>query len=402
MLTGKVFYARIIPAESILAARRSCSTLMINKNRIIKLTQDLIRINSENPGGNEYLIARWVKDYLQRLGLNARLYEFKARRTNVVATLGGKDKARSLLITPHLDTVPAGTAWKKDPFKAEIIGDKIYGLGTTDCKGNLACALEVIRSLVEEKIKLDFDLIFAATANEESGSEFGLLSLLEKGILKPSVALVLDADDFEIVVTQKGLMHLKITVNGRKAHGAYPWLGSNAIDISLDILAELKRLKIAFAPNKYLKPPTMNIGTIQGGDKVNVVAPRCEFELDFRFLPGSSSAALLKRIRKIVHKHARNSTVEIEGIQKPYSISETHPLVSGFKNAGAKFGTVCPVRGSEGATVITFFQDKGIPAIATGFGCEGMAHMADEYIKAGNLYKGSLILEEFLKSYKFS
>ena len=375
---------------------------MINKNRLIKLTRDLIRINSENPNGNEYLIARWVKSYLQKLNLPVRLYEFKDQRTNVVAVLGGKDKAKSLLITPHLDTVPAGASWKKDPFKAEIIGDKMYGLGTTDCKGNLACALEAINSLVEEKSKLSFDLIFAATANEESGSEFGLISLLEKGILKPSAALVLDADDFEIVVTQKGLMHLKITVNGRKAHGAYPWLGLNAIDISLEILAELKRLKIPASLNKYLKPPTMNIGTIKGGDKVNVVASRCEFELDFRFLPGSSTEVLLKRVKKVVRKHARNAVVEIEGIQKPYSICETHPLVSGFQNAGAKFGIVCPVRGSEGATVITFFQDKGIPAIATGFGSEGMAHMADEYIKVGNLYKGSLILEEFLKSYKFS
>lgn len=375
---------------------------MINKRRLIKLTQDLIQINSENPNGNEYEIACWVKAYLEKIGVAARLYEFRPKRTNVLAIVPGKSRKESLLITPHLDTVPAGTAWKHDAFAARIIGTKLYGLGATDCKGNLACALEVINSLVEEKIKLGFDLVFAATANEESGSDFGLLTLLDKGILKPSVAVVLDADDFEVVVTQKGLVHLKIIITGKKAHGAYPWLGVNAIDIGIKILTELKALKFNYVANKYLKPPTMNIGTIKGGDKVNVVADRCEFELDFRYLPGMSAAVLLKQIKKIARRHTGDFVIEIEGIQKPYGISPAHSLVKGLQRAAKKIGTPCPIRGSEGATVISFFQDKFIPAIATGFGSEGMAHMADEYVLPDNLYKGSLVLEEFLKNYKFT
>jgi succinyl-diaminopimelate desuccinylase len=375
---------------------------MVNKRRLIKLTQDLIRINSENPGGNEYEIACWVKAYLEKIGVAARLYEFKPKRTNVLAVLPGRQRKKSLLITPHLDTVPAGTAWKQEAFAARIKGKKLYGLGATDCKGNLACALETINSLVEEKIELGFDLVFAATANEESGSDFGLITLLDKKILRPTVAVVLDADDFEIVVTQKGLMHLKIIITGKKAHGAYPWLGINAIDIGIKILAELKCLKFGYSENKYLKPPTMNIGTIKGGDKVNVVADRCEFELDFRYLPGMAAAVLLKQIKKIVRRHAKNFAIEIEGIQKPYDISRTHPLVSNLKRAAKKVGVACPIRGSEGATVISFFQDRSIPAIATGFGAEGMAHMADEYVLPENLYKGSLLLEEFLKNYKFT
>jgi len=375
---------------------------MINKKRLIKLTQNLIQINSENPNGNEYEIACWVKAYLEKIGVPARLYEFRPKRTNVLAVLPGIERKKSLLITPHLDTVPAGTAWKQEAFAARIKGKKLYGLGATDCKGNLACAMEVINSLIEEKIKLGFDLIFAATANEESGSDFGLITLLDKGILKPTVAVVLDADDFEVVVTQKGLMHLKIIIAGKKAHGAYPWLGVNAIDIGIKILTELKCLRFSYVANKYLKPPTMNVGTIKGGDKVNVVADRCEFELDFRYLPGMSAAVLLKQIKKIVRRHAKDFAIEIEGIQKPYDICRAHPLVSTLQRAAKKIGVSCPIRGSEGATVISFFQDKSIPAIATGFGSEGMAHMSDEYVLPDNLYKGSLVLEEFLKNYKFT
>lgn len=375
---------------------------MINKKRLIKLTQDLIRINSQNPPGDEFEIACFVKNYLQGLGIKVKIYEFEKKRSNVMATLQGINDKHSLLITPHLDTVPSGQSWHFAPFSSKICGNKIYGLGATDCKGNLAVALEAINSLVEDKIILEYNLIFAATADEESGSGLGLVPLLNKGILKPDAALVLDSDDFEVIIAQKGLMHIKVKIKGKRAHGAYPWRGENAIDKALILLKDLKGLRFSYKKNSYLRPPTMNIGTIKGGDKVNVVADWCEFELDFRFLPGMSAEDLLKRIKKIIQKHTRKFEIEIEGIQKPYYIDKTHPLVNYLKKAIQKIGSKAQIKGSEGATVITFFQNKNIPAVATGFGCEGQAHIADEYITIDNLYKGALVLVDFLKSFKFS
>ncbi|MCM8780625.1 MAG: M20/M25/M40 family metallo-hydrolase [Candidatus Omnitrophica bacterium] len=121
---------------------------MITKTRLIKLTQQLISIDSQNPPGDEYCIAGFVKRYLEILGLRTKIYEFKKRRSNVVAYIKGRNKKHSLLITPHLDTVPAGRNWRFKPFYAKIYKGKLYGLGATDCKGNLACALEAIKSLV--------------------------------------------------------------------------------------------------------------------------------------------------------------------------------------------------------------------------------------------------------------
>jgi succinyl-diaminopimelate desuccinylase len=375
---------------------------MVNKNRLIKLIRELIRIDSQNPPGDEFRIACFVKNYLRTLRIKAKTYEFKKRRTNVVAVLSGRNNKRSLLITPHLDTVPSGKSWSFKPFAGKIYKEKIFGLGATDCKGNLACALEAINSLVEERIVLDYNLIFAATADEESGSNLGLIPLLEKGIIRADAAVVLDADDFDIVITQKGLMHLKVNIKGKRAHGAYPWRGENAIDKALNLLRDLKSLRFSYKKNRYLGPPTMNIGTIKGGDKVNVVADWCEFELDFRFLPGMSAEGMLKRIEKIIQKKTQNFKIEIEGIQKPYYIDKTHPLVNYLKKAIEKTKIKPQVKGSEGATAITFFQNKNIPAIAAGFGCEGQAHMVDEYIRIDNLYKGALVLVDFLKSFKFN
>ena len=376
---------------------------MINKKRLIRLSQRLIRLDSQNPPGNELAIAVFVKKYLSALGLETNTFEFKKNRLNVVAVVKGRNnKRQSLLITPHLDTVPSGQKWRFNPFSGKIYKGRIYGLGATDCKGNLAVSIETINSIIEEKVFLDYDLIFAATADEESGSELGLIPLLEKGILKPDQAIVLDADDFDIIVAQKGLVHLKVKLQGKRAHGAYPWRGVNAIDIAVGIINDLKKKKEVYLKNRYLKPPTLNIGTIRGGDKVNVVADWCEFELDFRFLPGMSAKKILSDLRNIILKHTKKFKIEIEGIQKPYSIKEDHLLVRHMSRAIKKVGLRPAIKGSEGATTVTFFQNRNLPAIATGFGCGGCAHAADEYAEIDNLYKGALALEEFLKNYSLT
>lgn len=380
---------------------------MVNRKRLIRLTQQLIRINSENPPGDESRIAGFTQGYLNKIGVKSKIYEFKKKRSNILAVLKGKNNKRSLrslrslLITPHLDTVPAGRSWKMNPFSGIIKENKIYGLGATDCKGNLACALEAINSIVEDKTRLNYNLIFTATADEESGSDLGLIPLLDKGILKPDQAIVLDSDDFDIIITQKGLIHLKVKIQGKRAHGAYPWRGINAIDIAVKLIQELKSKKFAYTKNKYLRSPTINTGTIKGGDKVNIVADWCELELDFRFLPGTEAKDLLREIKGVIKKHSKNFAIEIEGIQDPYYINEKHQLVVSLKKAMQSLKIKPHIKGSEGATVITFFQHKNIPAVACGFGSGGCAHIADEYIKVDNLYKGAMALEKFLKNYHF-
>ena len=132
---------------------------MVNKKRLIKTIQKLISLDSQNPPGDESKIADFVGKYLKALGLKVKTYTFKNKRVNLIATLAGRNSKKSLLITPHLDTVPAGKSWKTPALAAKIIGGKIYGLGATDCKGNLASGMEAIQSLVEDKFKLKYDLI---------------------------------------------------------------------------------------------------------------------------------------------------------------------------------------------------------------------------------------------------
>ncbi|MFH1577795.1 MAG: M20 family metallopeptidase [Candidatus Omnitrophota bacterium] len=376
---------------------------MIKQERLIQLTRQLIRIPSENPPGNEYRIACFVKKFFCGLGLKPKVYEFKKKRNNIVVILRGKDKKHNLLISPHLDTVPAGSSWKRAlPFAGALRNGRIYGRGASDDKGNLAVSLEVIRSLVEEKHVLGYNLIFAATADEETGSSLGLIPLLDKGILKPQAALILDGDDFNIIVAQKGLLHLRVKIQGKSAHGAYPWQGVNAIDAALAALSGIKSYKFVYKKNLYLRPPTINIGKIAGGDKVNVVADWCEFDVDLRFLPGMPASRIIQGVRKIIGSYAKKFSIEILANQLPSQIDPRHPLVKYLRGAIRNYGVSPKITGSEGATVITFFQERNIPAIATGFGSLGCAHSSNEYIKVSHLYKGARVLERFLKNFRFS
>lgn len=372
---------------------------MINNKRLIKTLTCLLKIKSENPPGDERAIADFVKQKLRAAGLEVKIYEFAKNRVNVVAVLKNQKRHKSLLLSPHLDTVPTGRNWKYPPFSAQIYKGRIYGRGATDCKGNLACAIETIESIVEDKIKLNYKLIFAATADEEAGSQLGLIPLLEKNILKADAAVILDSDAFNIVIAQKGLIHFKIKLQGLKAHGAYPDSGINAIELAAKIINDFKNYKFKVKAHPLLKPPTINIGTIIGGDKVNMVADWCEFEVDLRFLPQMKTENILKVIKGIIRRHASKFKIDISSIQQPYEIGAQHPLVKTLMESYRTSGIRPNLSGSEGATVITFFKKKNIPAVAVGFGAKAQAHATDEFANISDLYKGAKVLEAFIKNF---
>lgn len=372
---------------------------MINKNRLVNLTRKLIQINSENPPGNEYRLAQLVAGKLRSFGLQVKSYEFAKKRPNIIGILKGRSTKGSILLSPHLDTVPAGRGWKFNPFSGKLDNGKIFGRGATDCKGNLAAGLEVMHSLTEDEINLKRDIIFAATCDEETGSGLGIIPLIKKGILRPRAAVILDADNFDIIVAQKGLIHFKIKVFGKKAHGAYPHLGINAIEIAARIIDDLKKYRFPYLRHPLLRAPTVNIGTIKGGDKVNMVADYCEFEVDLRFLSGMKVQNILRQVKTIIRKRAKKFKIAVDGIQSPCEINRNNLLVKTLVEANRKVHKESRLEGSEGATVISFFLQKHIPALATGFGKKGMAHATNEYAVIDDLYKGARVLEEFIKRY---
>ncbi len=377
---------------------------MVNKDRLVKLTQKLLQFDSVNPPGNELEVSRFIEKDLKSLGLDVKTVSYAKNRPNVIATLKGtwpraKAASEAILITPHIDTVPFGSGWKFNPTGGTIHAGKIYGRGASDDKGNAAVGMEVLRSLVEDGIKLNRDIIYAATVDEETGSHQGIRPLLEKGVLRPKVALITDSEEFDCIIAQKGLFHCRVQIFGKKAHGAYNWRGISAIEIAAKVINRLKEHQFKFKKHPLLVPPTKNIGTIRGGDKVNMVADFCEFALDIRFMPGMTAAGVLKEVKSIIAKETKKFKVIIDDSQKPYELDPKHPFVKTYVDVCRKMGFDAKYLGSQGATVITFFQDYGIPAFSTGWGAHGVIHANDEYAVIKTLYHGAQALEAYLKEY---
>lgn len=375
---------------------------MIKKDRLIKLTQRLLQFDSVNPPGNELAISQFIEKDMRSLGLDVKTYSFAKNRPNVVATLRGtrsKKDNKPILITPHIDTVPFGSGWKFDPIGGKIHQGRIYGRGASDDKGNAAVGMEVLRSLVEDKVTFQNDIIYAATVDEETGSFQGIRPLLEKKILKPHVALITDSEEFDCIIAQKGLFHCRVQIFGKKAHGAYNWRGINAIEIATKVIQRLLAHQFKFKKHPLLVPPTKNIGTIKGGDKVNMVADFCEFALDIRFMPGMTSSHVLQEVKKIITKETKNFKIIIDDAQKPYNIDPKHPFVKTYVDVCKKMGVEAKLTGSQGATVISFFQDYNIPAFSTGWGSHGVIHANDEYAVVKTLIKGAEVLEKYLVTY---
>ena len=377
---------------------------MINKERLVTIITKLLKINSVNPPGNEVAVADYVARDLKAIGLDVKIYSFAKNRPNVVATLKGtwprsKAAREALLITPHYDTVPFGEGWKFDPLGAAIHNGRIYGRGASDDKGNCAVGMEALHSLVEDGVRLQRDIVFAATADEETGSKLGVIPLLKKGILRPKAALITDSEEFDAIIAQKGLFHCRVQIFGKKAHGAYNWLGINAIEIAARVIGRLKKHQFKYKKHPLLVPPTKNIGTIRGGDKVNMVADFCEFALDIRFMPGMNANGVLKEIKGIIAKETKDFKVIIDDTQKPYGIDPEHPFVKTYVDTCREMGFKAKLKGSQGATVITFFQDYGIPAFSTGWGSHGVIHANDEYAEIKTLHQGARVLEAFIKEY---
>lgn len=377
---------------------------MIKKERLVKLTQKLLSIDSQNPPGNEVEIIRFIEREMSSIKLETKIITFKKNRPNLIATLKGslprkEAAAEALLLTPHIDTVPVGLGWTKDPFGKDIVGSKIYGRGASDDKGNCACAMEALRSLTESGYKPRKDIILAATADEETGSHAGIKPLLEKKVLKPRFALVLDSEELHTIIAQKGLFHSRFRVSGKKAHGATNWKGINAIEQAAQIIRRLKKAEWKYRKHPMLDLVTVNIGTIKGGDKVNIVADFCEFSVDIRFMPGMDPQKIIARVKKIASSVTRDFEFVIDDLQMPYGIDEKNKYVKTYIKAVEKVGKKAVLKGSNGATVISFFQHQNIPAFATGFGKSGTLHTNDEYAEIPTLYHGARALEQFVRDY---
>ncbi len=325
----------------------------------VKFLQDLIRINTTNPPGNEIEAVRYVSAILDREGIPYQIFEPATGRANLIARLQGNGKRKPLLLTSHLDVVPAEPdKWLVDPFSGVEKDGCIWGRGAVDMKQMTAMTLAILLHHKRSGQKLDRDILFAAVADEEAGCDYGSKWLVENkrelldaeyGLNEGGAfSLHIDGNVFyPIGVAEKGLCWFDITAQGDPGHGSMPHdnqavvkiaeatarLGNEGLPYHLHPLVGnfiatlakyqkapkglfLKSLLVPWLADFVLKKifpdrvkarqfyailhNTVSPTILSGGSKVNVIPSKASVKVDGRIIPGQSIDSFLTEVKKII------------------------------------------------------------------------------------------------------
>ena len=258
----------------------------------IRLTMDMVAIPSYSyMDHQEEAISQYILDFFLEHVFTAYRTEIVPGRYNTFAILEGTERetSPSLLLTGHMDTVPAYDFEKAfEPWEDE---EYVYGRGTVDMKGALAAAMCAMVELKESGTRLKGDLIFCGVADEEEAG-IGTRSLIETGP-EATYSVICEPTSLEINLGQKGLEWIEVSFRGHKVHGGAQKEGVNAIMMAGRFLHKLETEylpKLAQRTHPVLGQATLNIGTIAGGDQPSTVADHCSIRLDRRCLPSETIA----------------------------------------------------------------------------------------------------------------
>jgi acetylornithine deacetylase/succinyl-diaminopimelate desuccinylase-like protein len=307
------------------------------QDEAVRLLQELIRLNTVNPPGNETLAAELLRDYLEPSGVECELYAREPGRANLVARIRGRGEGPSLLLLSHTDTVLADPAeWTVDPWSGELRDGEVWGRGALDMKSQVAANAVAIASLAREGFRPAGDLIFAATADEEMGEgiTYGLEWLCEAhaDAVRCDFAINEGGGDrvelggrvlYLCAAAEKRSSPFVLDVHGRSGHGSMPGIADNALVKASRLITRLGE----FAPEPRLIPETeaflaalvgrvpaagdalqvarqvdpvaaemiepllaltVSPTMIEASTKRNVIPGRCEVTVDCRLLPGQT------------------------------------------------------------------------------------------------------------------
>ena len=335
-------------------------------------------------------IAGWIAQYLGDFGIEAHLLIGpEGDRVNLFATIGPRD-VPGLVLSGHMDVVPAQEPqWSADPFKLRADGDKLLGRGTSDMKGFLAAALAIVRSLIALKPARPIHLAFSY--DEEAGCRGvpHLLEALPSLCALPAAAVIGEPSGLRPILAHKGKAAARVEVQGRSGHSSRPDLGLNAIYAMARVIAaaEGTAAKLSRGPlDPVFEPPcsTVQIGTVRGGDAVNIIPESCIIEIEARAIAGASPAALLEPVREALEglktEGFGTSWQPIAGYP-PLSLSADAPIARLMTRVTGE----APLAAVSYGTEAGLYQAAGIDAIICGPGDIARAHKPNEYITRGEL-----------------
>lgn len=380
------------------------------REEIIAFLREFIRQRGPNPPGDTLSTCALVKRHLDEQGLAYREIAPNPEMPNLVATFEGARPGRHLVLNGHMDVFPVadeGAGWTRDPWGGELVDGRIYGRGAADMKAGTTASLVTYRLLWRLRDELAGRLTLTAVSDEETFGPWGARYLMQH---HPEVHgdCLLNGEPGgpeSIRFGERGPLWIEFTVRTQGAHGAYVHATKSATKIAMALAMELESLTelqgrisdnvqraidlgrpvmdrmMGAGAGDLVSNVTLNIGTMRGGAKVNMVPSSCVFEADFRLPVGMSKADLLPKMAAIAERYPEATWREVGG-SEPSWCDPDHEMVGIIQANVEALGRPRPTPiVSLGGTDARLWRQHGVPAYVYGPYPHGMGSH-DEYVDA--------------------
>jgi len=391
----------------------------------VKFLQELVRVPTDTPPGNNTPHALRTAELLHTMGLPAEQFEIPtalvhehglASITNLIVRRR-YGEGRVIALNAHGDVVPPGEGWTQDPYGADIVDGKLYGRASAVSKCDFSTFTFALRALeaVAKPTKGSVELHF--TYDEEFGGELGPGWLLANGHTKPDLMMAAGFS-YQVVTAHNGCLQMEVTVHGRMAHAAIPDSGVDALQAAVALLnalyAQNSLYKRIQSKVEGISHPYLNVGLIEGGTNTNVIPGKVMFKLDRRMIPEENPAEVEANIRDVLANAVSdyNATRDADhaihiDIRRMLMANAMKPLpgnqalVSALQKHGSEvFGEPIPALGTPLYTDVRLYVERGIPGVIYGAGprtvLESHAKRADEHIVLEDLRKATKVVARSL------
>ncbi|PTT28716.1 acetylornithine deacetylase [Pseudomonas sp. HMWF021] len=374
----------------------------------VALLKTLVGFDTTSRESNLQLI-EFVHDYLAEFDVSCELiYNAERSKANLFASIGPAEQP-GIVLSGHTDVVPVdGQPWTVAPFELSEHDGKLFGRGTADMKGYIACVLALVPALIAAELRMPVHI--ALSYDEEVGclGVRSLLAELEQRPVKPLLCIIGEPTELKPVLGHKGKLAMRCDVHGHPCHSAYAPLGVNAIEYAAELIGELRRigqqLKAPEHHDARFDPPysTVQTGVISGGKALNIVPADCRFDFEIRALPSQdptqvaqqlqayAEQQVLPRMRAVSeHSAIRFSELSAYPGLATDAQSQAAELIAAFCGS-QEFGTVA--FGTEGG----LFDAAGIPTVVCGPGSMDQGHKPDEFVSRAQLDACDAMLQRML------
>lgn len=376
----------------------------------VGLLRTLVGFDTTSRESNLQLI-EFVRDYLAGFDVPCELiYNAERSKANLFATIGPAEQP-GIVLSGHTDVVPVdGQPWTVAPFELSEHDGKLFGRGTADMKGYIACVLALVPALGAADLRMPVHI--ALSYDEEVGclGVRSLLAELEQRPVKPLLCIIGEPTELKPVLGHKGKLAMRCDVHGHPCHSAYAPLGVNAIEYAAELIGELGRigqqLKAPEHHDARFDPPysTVQTGVISGGKALNIVPANCRFDFEIRALPSQDPTQVAQQLQayaehqvlprmRAVSEHSAIRFSELSAYPglATDAQSQAAELIAAFCGS-REYGTVA--FGTEGG----LFDAAGIPTVVCGPGSMDQGHKPDEFVSRVQLDACDAMLQRMLAS----